>query len=56
MYVCVCMFTKHSIGAGCDTRSFYKQNLIGLNSEFTGCHTKVKEISPPNYLPRARVK
>ena len=37
--------------AGCDTRSFFKQNIAGLNSEFffsyTGCLTKAKETSLP---------
>ena len=38
-----------------DSRFISKWSLIGLNSEFsffyTDCHTKVKELSLPNYLP-----
>ena len=37
-----------------DTRSIFKWSLTCLNSEFSflsGCHTKVKESSLPNYLP-----
>ena len=50
MYV----LTNPSKWAGCDTRSIFKEFLTGLNSEFsfsyTGCHTKVKELSLPYYL------
>ena len=35
----------------------FKQSLTGLNSEFsfsqTGCHSKIKELSLPYYLPIA---
>ena len=36
----------------CDTKSFFKQNVIGLNSKIsfkTGCLTKAKETSLPYY-------
>ena len=39
---------------------FFKQNLTGLNSEFSfsqvGCHIRVKEPSLPYYLPKAEEK
>ena len=56
-WVCVfvCVYTYPTARAGCDTRSIFIRSLTGLNSEFsfplTGCHTKVKEPSLPNYLP-----
>ena len=52
IYICTYIFTNPS--AGCDKRSFFKQSLTGLNSEFsflsTGCHAKTKEFSLSYYL------
>ena len=45
-----------SARAGYDTRSFFKQSLTGLNSEFsfyTSCLTKAEEPSLLSYLPIA---
>ena len=52
MYV----LTNPSAQVKCDTRSIFKWNLTGLNSEFSFeivFYTKVKELSLPNYLPIA---
>ena len=46
------LFTKPSARAGYDTRSIFKRNLIGLNSE-TSCLTKAEEPSLSYYLPIA---
>ena len=50
------IFTNPSARAGYDTRSIFKRNLTGLNSEFsfwTSCLTKAEEPSLPYYLPIA---
>ena len=51
------IFANPSAWAGYDTRSFFKQSLTGLNSEFsffkTSCLTKAKEPSMSYYLPIA---
>ena len=38
----------------CDTKSIFKQSLIGLNSElyfYTSCYTKVKGPNVPTIYP-----
>ena len=51
------IFTNPSARAGYDTRSIFKQNLTGLNSEFsfskTSCLAKAEEPSLSYYLPIA---
>ena len=51
------IFTNPSTLVGYDTRSIFKQSLIGLNSEFsvswTSCLTKAEETSLSYYLPIA---
>ena len=53
----MCVFTNSSAQTGCNTRSIFKRSLTGLNSEFsfsyTGCLTKAKNPSLPNYSPIA---
>ena len=53
----VILFTDPSAWAGYDTRSIFKRNLTGLNSEFsfslTSCLTKAEELSLSYYLPIA---
>ena len=49
--VIIIIFTNPSAREGYDTRSIFKQNLTGLNSEFsfsqTSCLTKAEEPSLP---------
>ena len=51
------LFTNPSARAGYDTRSIFKRNLTGLNSQFsfslTSCLTKAEEPSLSYYLPIA---
>ena len=49
-----------SAWAGCNRKSIFKPSLTSLNSGFSfswiGCHTTVKELSLPYYLPKARAR
>ena len=55
VFVIGCIYLPLPARARYDT--IFKRSLTGLNSEFsfsgTGCHTKIKELSLPNYLPTA---
>ena len=60
MYVCICInaciciyvnkFSNLSALTPWDTRSIFKWSLIGLNSEFTGCHTRLKSQSTQLFI------
>ena len=53
------VFTNHFRTTEYDTKSIFKRNLTGLNSEFsfsqTGCHTNFKELSLPYWVTSVEI-